>query len=76
MGKRQGVQDTMGIVAMALVDKFGWHQHEETEDVHDTKSVQYLYDCLVDLIKEVNAGRIKHKDIRKVLEEECNIVFE
>ena len=63
LGKLHGTQDTMGNVAMVLLDKCGWHIKEQTADAHDTMSISYLYECIVALAEEINAGRIKRKDI-------------
>lgn len=76
LGKLHGVQETMGSVAMTLCDKFGWHIAEETEDEHDDKSIRRLYDCIVSLTEEINAGRIRHKDIKEILLYEYNATFE
>lgn len=35
-GKRRGTQECMDMVAMALIDKCGWHVQEETPDSRDT----------------------------------------
>lgn len=75
LGKLHGTQENMGSTAMVLCDKFGWHIKEQTVDEHDTQSIQYLYDCLVELTEEINAGRIRHKDIKEVLAEEYNAAF-
>lgn len=45
-GKRRGTQECMDMVAMALIDKCGWHVQEETPDSRDTHSIAYLYECL------------------------------
>lgn len=76
LGQRHGTQKTMGSVAMVLTDKFGFHVKENTADERDLKSVEYLYNCIVELTTEVNEGRITHKDIKQVLAEEHNTVFE
>jgi hypothetical protein len=75
LGKLHGTQDTMGNVAMVLLDKCGWHIKEQTADAHDTMSISYLYECIVALAEEINDGRIKRKDIKQVLAEEHNVVF-
>ena len=76
MGKRHGTQENMDLVAMALTDKCGFHVREETEDCRDTKSVAYLYEQLEYYAAEINAGRIKRKDIKKMLAEEQSLAFE
>lgn len=45
-GKLQGTRECMDMVAMALIDKCGWHVQEETPDSRDTLSIAYLYECL------------------------------
>lgn len=75
LGKLHGTQDTMGNVAMVLLDKCGWHIKEQTADAHDIMSISYLYECIVALAEGINAGRIKRKDIKQVLAEEHNVVF-
>lgn len=76
LGQRHGNQQALGSVAMVLFDKFGWHGKERTEDERDQQSIAYLYDCIIDLTKEINSGRIKHKDIKEVLAEEYKVAFE
>lgn len=75
LGRRTGAQETMSNVAHVLTDKFGWHIKEETEESRDTKSIQYLYDCLVDLKEKIDSGRITYKDIKEVLATEHNAEF-
>lgn len=65
-GKRRGTQECMDMVAMALIDKCGWHVQEETADSRDTQSIAYLYECLEKLAEEINEGRIKRKHIKDV----------
>ena len=74
-GRLEGIQQTMDLCAMVLLDKFGWHVHEETEDCHDTRSIAYLYECMVQLTQEINDGRIKRRHIRDTLLEESNVSF-
>lgn len=62
-GKLQGTRENMDMVAMALMDKCGWHVFEETSDSRDTHSIAYLYECLEKLAEEINEGRIKRKHI-------------
>lgn len=38
-GKLQGTRENMDMVAMALMDKCGWHVFEETSDSRDTHSI-------------------------------------
>ena len=74
-GKRRGTQECMDMVAMALIDKCGWHVQEETPDGRDTHSIAYLYECLEKITQEINEGRIKRKHIKDVLKDECGVVF-
>ena len=55
-GKLQGTQECMDMVAMALIDKCGWHVQEETPDSHDTLSIAYLYECLEQITQETKAA--------------------
>ena len=63
------------MVAMALMDKCGWHVQEQTADCRDTQSIAYLYECLEKLAEEINEGRIERKHIKDVLKDECGVVF-
>ena len=74
-GKLQGTRENMDMVAMALIDKCGWHVQEETPDSRDTLSIAYLYECLEKITQEINEGRIKRKHIKDVLKDECGVVF-
>ena len=74
-GKLQGTRECMDMVAMALIDKCGWHVQEETPDSRDTLSIAYLYECLEKITQEINEGRIKRKHIKDVLKDECGVVF-
>ena len=74
-GRLKGTQECMDMVAMALIDKCGWHVQEETPDSRDTHSIAYLYECLEKLAEEINEGCIKRKHIKDVLKNECGVVF-
>ena len=74
-GKLQGTRENMDMIGMVLQDKFGWHVREETEDGHDTMSLEYLFKCLVELTQEINNGYVKRKDIRKTLADEYKVAF-
>lgn len=74
-GKLQGTRECMDMVAMALIDKCGWHVQEETPDSRDTLSIAYLYECLGKITQEINEGRIKRKHIKDMLKDECGVVF-
>ena len=75
-GKLQGTRENMDMVAMVLLDKFGWHINEETPDSRDTESLRYLYDCVVETTKEINEGRIKRRHIKEMLADEYKVIFE
>ena len=75
-GKLQGTRENMDMVAMVLLDKFGWHINEETPDSRDTESLRYFYDCVVDTTKEINEGRIKRRHIKEMLADEYKVIFE
>lgn len=72
-GKRQGTQDNMDLIAMALTDKAGWHIKSEYPD--DKCSIEWLYKQLLYYAQEINSGRIKRKDIKKALEDEHSLQF-
>lgn len=76
MGKLQGTRENMDMVAMVLCDKCGFHIREESADTHDTMSIEYLYNQIVELTKEINAGRIKRKDIKSAIAEDYKVVFD
>ena len=73
MGKRHGAQETMDIVAMALLDKCGFHTF--SEDPEDHMSVEYVYNATEDTADSINKGYIKRKDIKDVLRDEAGIRF-
>ena len=74
-GKLQGTQECMDMVAMALMDKCGWHIQEQTADSRDTHSIAYLYECLTQITQEINEGRIRRRHIKDMLKEEYGVVF-
>lgn len=74
-GRLIGTRENMDMVAMVLCDKFGFHVREQTEDAHDTQSIEYLYNCIVELTKEINDGRIRRRDIKSTIAEEYKIEF-
>ena len=75
-GRLEGVQQTMDLCAMVLLDKFGWHINEETPDSRDTESLRYFYDCVVETTKEINEGRIRRRHIKEMLADEYKVIFE
>ena len=74
-GKLQGTRENMDMIGMVLQDKFGWHVREETPDGHDTMSLEYLFNCIVELTQEINNGYVKRRDIRKTLADEYKVAF-
>lgn len=74
-GKLQGTRECMDMVAMALLDKCGWHIREETPDSRDTLSIAYLYECLTQITQEINDGRIRRRHIKDMLAEEYGVEF-
>ena len=74
-GKLKGTRENMDMIGMVLQDKFGWHVREETPDGHDTMSLEYLFNCIVELTQEINNGYVKRKDIRKTLADEYKVAF-
>ena len=74
-GKLQGTRENMDMVAMVLMDKCGWHAHEQTADCRDTQSLAYLYECLTQIAQEINDGRIRRRHIKDMLKEEYGVVF-
>ena len=75
-GRLEGIQQTMDLCAMVLLDKFGWHINEETPDSRDTESLRYFYECVVETTKEINEGRIKRRHIKEMLADEYKVIFE
>lgn len=73
-GKLIGTKQNMDLVSEVLLDKFGFHVREETADEHDTRSLEYLQQCLVELVEAKNNGYIKMTDIEKALHGEYNLV--
>lgn len=73
-GKRRGTQECMDMVAMALIDKCGWHVQEETPDSHDTMSIEYLQKCLVKLVNAKNSGYVTKKDIADALRSDYKLI--
>ena len=45
-----------------------------TKDEHDTRSLEYLQQCLVELVEARNKGYIKISDIEKALRGEYKLV--
>lgn len=74
MGRLDGTKQCMDNVSCVLLDKLGFHVREETADEHDTKSLEYLQQCLVELVEAKNNGYIKMADIEKALWGEYKMV--
>ena len=73
-GKQHGTQENMDMVSMALIDKAGWHVRSESPD--DRCSIEWLYNQLLYYAEEINSGRIKRRDIKQMLREEQNLIFD
>lgn len=74
LGRLDGTKQCMDNVSCVLLDKCGFHVREETADEHDTRSLEYLQQCLVELVDAKNNGYIKMADIEKALRGEHNLV--
>lgn len=74
LGRLDGTKQCMDNVSCVLLDKCGFHVREETADEHDTRSLEYLQECLVELVEAKNNGYIKMADIEKALRGEHNLV--
>lgn len=74
LGRLDGTKQCMDNVSCVLLDKCGFHVREETSDEHDTRSLEYLQQCLVELVEAKNNGYIKMADIEKALRGEYKLV--
>lgn len=74
LGRLDGTKQCMDNVSCVLLDKLGFHVLEETADEHDTRSLEYLQQCLVELVEAKNNGYIKAADIEKALHGEYKLV--
>lgn len=74
LGRLDGTKQCMDNVSCVLLDKCGFHVREETADEHDTRSLEYLQQCLVELVESKNNGYIKMADIEKALRGEYKLV--
>ena len=74
LGRLDGTKQCMDNVSCVLLDKLGFHVREETADEHDTRSLEYLQRCLVELVEAKNNGYIKAADIEKALHGEYKLV--
>ena len=74
LGRLDGTKQCIDNVSCVLLDKCGFHVREETADEHDTRSLEYLQQCLVELVEAKNNGYIKMIDIEKALHGEYNLV--
>ena len=74
LGRLDGTKQCMDNVSCVLLDKLGFHVLEETADEHDTRSLEYLQQCLVELVEAKNTGYVKMADIEKALRGEYKMV--
>lgn len=74
LGRLDGTKQCMDNVSCVLLDKCGFHVREETADEHDTRSLEYLQQCLAELVEAKNNGYIKMTDIEKALRGEYKLV--
>ena len=74
LGRLDGTKQCMDNVSCVLLDKLGFHVLEETPDSHDTRSLKYLQQCLVELVEAKNNGYIKMADIENALRGEYKMV--
>lgn len=74
LGRLDGTKQCMDNVSCVLLDKLGFHVLEETADEHDTRSLEYLQQCLVELVEAKNNGYVKMADIEKALRGEYKLV--
>lgn len=74
LGRLDGTKQCMDNVSCVLLDKCGFHVREETADEHDTRSLEYLQQCLVELVEAKNNGYVKMADIEKALHGEYKLV--
>jgi hypothetical protein len=47
---------------------------EETADEHDTRSLEYLQQCLVELVDAKNSGYVTKKDIADALRSDYKLI--
>lgn len=74
LGRLDGTKQCMDNVSCVLLDKCGFHVREEAADEHDTRSLEYLQQCLVELVEAKNNGYVKMADIEKALRGEYKMV--
>ena len=74
LGRLDGTKQCMDNVSCVLLDKCGFHVREETADEHDTRSLEYLQQFLVELVEAKNNGYVKMADIEKALRGEYKMV--
>ncbi len=73
LGLRHGTQQAMDLMAMALLDKCGFHTFSENSE--DRQSVEHVYHAIEDTADSINKGYIKRRDIKAVLRDEAGIRF-
>ena len=64
LGRLDGTKQCMDNVSCVLLDKCGFH----------TRSLEYLQQCLVELVEAKNNGYVKMADIEKALRGEYKMV--
>lgn len=74
LGRLDGTKQCMDNVSCVLLDKFGFHVREETADEHDTRSLEYLQQCLVELVDAKNSGYVTKKDIADALRSDYKLI--
>ena len=74
LGRLDGTKQCMDNVSCVLLDKLGFHVLEETADEHDTKSLEYLQQCLVELVDAKNSGYVTKKDIADALRSDYKLI--
>ena len=74
LGRLDGTKQCMDNVSCVLLDKCGFHVREETADEHDTRSLEYLQQCLVELVEAKNSGYVTKKDIADALRSDYKLI--
>lgn len=66
LGRLDGTKQYMDNVSCTLLDKFGFHVREETTDEHDTRNLEYLQQCLVELEEARNNPEVPEEVMQKL----------
>ena len=74
LGRLDGTKQCMENVSCVLLDKFGFHVREETADEHDTRNLEYLQQCIVELVEAKNSGYVTKKDIADALRSDYKLI--